>query len=381
MIGWIDRTPTGGKMFQEIKNAFGAAGDYILAGGLILASVIAGLILQFLILKFIRILSKSGGKASENIIVRHLRWPLRFAGPLLVIFALFEILRLPELPALFKIPEVMALPAQRVFVTLFILLFAWLGVKIISITVAYVEQRLKRVQAGSLRTRKIFTQMQIIKRIAAVVIAFIAVAVVLLQFKEISNLGTTILASAGVIGIILGFAAQRSIATLFAGFQIAFTQPIRLDDVVFVENEWGQIEEITLTYVVVRCFDQRRLILPITYFIEKPFQNWTRHAAEIIGNFTMCVDYTAPVAEIRATLQELAAANPLWDRRLCLLQVSDAREHSLELRIIISASDSMRLMELRCQMREALIRYLADRHPDCLPRLRASLTQENTSHP
>jgi small-conductance mechanosensitive channel len=189
----------------------------------------------------------------------------------------------------------------------------------------------------------------------------------------VRQFGTAIIASAGVAGIIVGFAAQKSIATLLAGFQIALTQPIRIDDVVIVENEWGRIEEITLTYVVVSIWDLRRLVLPITYFIEKPFQNWTRTSADILGTVFIHVDYSAPLDELRAELTRILEASPLWDRKVAVLQVTDAKERTLEVRALASARDASAAWDLRCEVREKLIAYLQKNHPGSLPRLRARM--------
>ena len=170
-----------------------------------------------------------------------------------------------------------------------------------------------------------------------------------------------------------GFAAQRSLATLVAGIQIAVTQPIRLDDVVVVEGEWGRIEEITLTYVVVRIWDERRLIVPITQFLERSFQNWTRESAQILGTVFLWADYTVPIASLRDELQRIVANSPLWDRRVCLLQVTEAGEHALQLRALVSAADSGKCWDLRCEVREKILDYVREMYPEALPRLRASL--------
>jgi small-conductance mechanosensitive channel len=197
----------------------------------------------------------------------------------------------------------------------------------------------------------------------------------LMTFEKVRQLGTTILASAGIIGIIFGIAAQRTIGTFIAGLQIAFTQPIRIDDVVIVENEWGRIEEITLTYVVVRIWDLRRLIVPITYFIEKPFQNWTRVTADILGAVYIHVDYTVPVEAVRAELQKILKEAQLWDGKVCVLQVTNTSEQAIELRALMSAADASTAWSLRCYVREKLVEFIQKNYPDSLPKLRASLRQ------
>ncbi len=171
----------------------------------------------------------------------------------------------------------------------------------------------------------------------------------------------------------VGLAAQKTIGTIIAGLQIAFTQPIRLDDVVIVEGEWGRIEEITLTYVVVRIWDLRRLIVPITYFIETPFQNWTRTSADILGTVFLYVDHTVPIDAVRAELQKILEASEAWDRKVCVLQVTNTSERAVELRALMSAADASLAWNLRCEVREKLVEFIRRDYPHALPRLRAEL--------
>ena len=227
--------------------------------------------------------------------------------------------------------------------------------------------------SDNLQARTIYTQVTVLKKVAMVVIGIFTLASMLMVFDSVRQFGTSILASAGIAGIIIGFAAQRSIATLLAGFQIALTQPIRLDDVVIVENEWGRIEDITLTYVIVRIWDLRRLIVPITYFIERPFQNWTRASAEILGSVFLHVDYTMPLRPLREELDRILDGSPHWDRKVKVLQVTDATEHTLQLRALASARDASSAWDLRCEVREKLIDFIQSHYPGSLPRVRAEL--------
>ena len=203
----------------------------------------------------------------------------------------------------------------------------------------------------------------------------LALAAILMTFDKVRQLGASILASAGIAGIIVGLAAQRSIATLLAGIQIALTQPIRIDDVVIVENEWGRIEEITLTYVVVRIWDLRRLIVPITYFIEKPFQNWTRISADLLGTVFLYTDYTVPIQAVREELRRILEGSEKWDRRVCVLQVTDTTERTVQLRALVSAADSSKAWDLRCEVREKLVDFLQKNYPHALPRVRAEIDE------
>ena len=184
------------------------------------------------------------------------------------------------------------------------------------------------------------------------------------------KVGTGLLTGVGLSGIIIGFAAQRSISNLLAGFQIAFTQPIRIDDAITAEGEFGTVEEITLTYVVLKLWDERRLILPINYFIEKPFQNWTRTSSELLGTVTLSIDYTLPVDAVRAELTRLLESNKLWDGRVNSLQVTDVTETTMQLRALMSAANSGALFDLRCYVRENLIKFLNESYPTSFPRNR-----------
>ncbi|MFU8780057.1 MAG: mechanosensitive ion channel family protein [Kiritimatiellia bacterium] len=230
--------------------------------------------------------------------------------------------------------------------------------------------------SDNLEARRIYTQIRVIERLLAVAIVVIVLALILMSFERMRQVGVSLIASAGVIGVIIGFAAQRTIATVLAGLQIALTQPIRLDDVVIVEGEWGWIEEITLTYVVVKVWDLRRLIVPIQYFIEQPFQNWTRTSADILGTVFLHTDYRVPVEEVRAKLHEILESSPLWDRKAWCLQVTEARPATLELRALMSSRNSPEAWDLRCLVREKLLGWLQETYPQYLPQTRVSLTAD-----
>jgi small-conductance mechanosensitive channel len=250
---------------------------------------------------------------------------------------------------------------------------AWLLINLSLAGRHLVVERYDMAVADNLRARTMLTQVNVLLRVVWVIIAVLAVACMLITFERIRQLGISLLASAGLIGIVAGFAAQRSLATMVAGLQLAITQPIRIDDVVIIEGEWGRIEEITLTYVVVRIWDERRLIVPITHFLERPFQNWTRTSAQILGTVFLWTDYTVPIDGLRAELQRIAQNSPLWDGRVCLLQVTEAGDRAMQLRALVSAADSGKCWDLRCEVREKLLDYVQRQYPEVLPRLRASL--------
>jgi small-conductance mechanosensitive channel len=222
----------------------------------------------------------------------------------------------------------------------------------------------------NLRARKIVTQARILRRIASTIIVIVALGVVLLEYQAFREVGAGILASAGIFGIIFGIAAQKTLGNLIAGIQIAFTQPFRVDDVVIVEGEFGWVEEITLTYVVVRVWDRRRIVMPITHFIEQPFQNWTRSSSDLIGAVFLYVDYTTPVDALREELQRIVEASAHWDGDVAGLQMTDASERTATLRVIASAKNAPELWNLRCEIREKLVAYIRDHHPEALPALR-----------
>jgi len=228
----------------------------------------------------------------------------------------------------------------------------------------------------NLKARKIVTQVRILRRIATAILIVLAIGLVLLRYEPFRRLGAGILASAGIVGIVVGVAAQNTLSDLIAGIQIALTQPIRVDDVVIVEGEFGWIEEITLTYVVVRVWDRRRVVMPITHFVEKPFQNWTRTSADLIGSVFLHVDYRTPVPDLRDELRRIVEESEYWDGDVCALHVTNATERSVELRALASAEDAPQLWELRCEVREKLVAYLRDEHPDALPVVRAHIRNE-----
>jgi small-conductance mechanosensitive channel len=249
----------------------------------------------------------------------------------------------------------------------------FLLVQFVNAMAQLVLQRYRLDVADNRVARGMYTQVMVLKKIAVGVIALFAIASMLMVFQSVRQFGTAMIASAGVAGIVIGFAAQKSLGTLLAGFQIAMTQPIRIDDVVIVEGEWGRIEEITLTYVVVRIWDLRRLVVPITFFIEKPFQNWTRTSADILGTVFLQVDYDVPVDAVRQELTRILEASPNWDRKVNVLHVTDAKERTLELRALASSSDASKSWDLRCEVREKLVAFILKSYPESLPRLRARI--------
>ncbi|MGH8301435.1 MAG: mechanosensitive ion channel family protein, partial [Steroidobacteraceae bacterium] len=225
----------------------------------------------------------------------------------------------------------------------------------------------------NLEARRLQTQARVLSRVTMLLILVIGIACALMLFPSVRQIGAGLLASAGIVGIAAGVAARPVLSNLIAGLQIALSQPIRLDDVVIIEGEWGRIEEITSTYVVVRIWDQRRMIVPLQWIIENPFQNWTRTSSDLLGTVFLWVDFRVPLAPLREELQRLCKSAPEWDGRLALLQVVDTNEHAMQLRCLVSTVDSGKGWDLRCRVREGLIDFLQRHYPEGLPRVRADL--------
>ena len=235
--------------------------------------------------------------------------------------------------------------------------------------------------ADNYRARGILTQTRVLTRTLSSVIVVIGVAAGLMVFPGVREIGTGLLASAGVLGLAMGLAAKPIFGNLLAGLQIAFTQPIRLDDVVIVEGEWGRIEEITRSYVVVKIWDERRLIVPLQFFIENPFQNWTRGSANILGTVMLWLDYRMPVEPLREAFQKLCEQDPDWDRRVAVVQVTEVTENAMQVRFLMSSADAGRNFDLRCRMREGLIEFVQTHYPHCFPLTRAELDAKPPARP
>jgi small-conductance mechanosensitive channel len=271
------------------------------------------------------------------------------------------------------IPEQFAEPLGHLLALGMIALFSAILIKLTYVFSDFIIRRFDVTIKDNLKARKVHTQLDVLRRIFTTIVIIIAVAAMLMTFDKVRSFGAAILASAGIVGIVVGIAAQKTIGTLIAGFQIAITHPIRIDDVVIVENEWGRIEEITLTYVVVKIWDLRRLVVPITYFVEKPFQNWTRISADLLGTVFIYVDYTVPVEAVREELRRILDKSNFWDKKVSGLEVTNATERTVELRALVSAADSSNLWNLRCEVREKLIAFIQKNYPSSLPKLRAEL--------
>ena len=258
---------------------------------------------------------------------------------------------------------------------------AWLAVRAVRAVEARVVREHPIDTSDNLRARRVLTQTRVISGVVQGAIVLVGLGVALMTFPAIRQLGTTLLASAGILGLVAGIAARPVFGNLIAGLQIALAQPIRLDDVVIVNGEWGRIEEINSTNVVVRIWDERRMVVPLQWFIENPFENWTRTTSQLLGTAFLWLDYRTPLQDLREALQRICASDPRWDGRVCIAQVTDTSDKCLQVRLLVSARNSGDLFDLRCAVRERMIDYLHHAHPEALPRLRMDLHREGTETP
>jgi small-conductance mechanosensitive channel len=353
---------------KELVDILSHWGSFVYTAALLVGSAVLGLLICSIVFRTARRLSARTKTNLDDLVLKHSLGPARLLIPILTIRFFIPLIGMPH-GALDFVHHLLAV--------LMIVALAWLLIRVVHVIQDVVLSQYATDVADNLRARSVQTQIQILRKIGVSIIGIVAFGTLLMTIPQVRQLGTSILASAGIISIIVGFAAQRSIATLLAGLQIALTQPIRIDDVVVVEGEWGRIEEITLTYVVVRIWDLRRLILPITYFLEKPFQNWTRVSAKLLGTVYLHTDYRIPVDAIRQELKRIAQESPLWDGEVCTLQVTGTSERTMELRALVSAGDSSLAWNLRCEIREKLIKFVQEKYPEALPVFRTELRGED----
>jgi small-conductance mechanosensitive channel len=328
----------------------------VLSAMIVAISIVAALGLHALIIATIRHAVRN--KPFLRSLLRPLKGPLRLA-----------LLMLGLNVAVSTAPMDAGLAAvfSRILQVAFIALIGWMLLVTTHLGATIYLSRYNLQAEDNLLARKHVTQVRVLRGALDTLIVVLTIAFALMTFPQVRQFGVSLFASAGVAGIVAGLAARPMLSNLIAGIQLAITQPIRIEDAVIVENEWGWIEEITATYVVVRLWDLRRMIVPLTYFIEKPFQNWTHESASLIGTVLLRVDFTAPVDAIRRKLEEIVGSTPLWDGAVVNLQVTDADARSIELRALVSARSAAAAWDLRCLVREKLVEYLAAEHPYALP--------------
>jgi small-conductance mechanosensitive channel len=327
---------------------------------LVSGAILLGFVLQSLIFRYI--LRRGATNTPKT---RHLIW--RFRKPARWLFLTAgAMLGLAYLP----IPWDVHVALRHVLQLIFIAELAWVAITSVDALEDFFLHRYDITQADNAHARRIHTQMQVVRRLAIILIVILTVGLMLYSFdNKLAKYGAGLLASAGLASLVLATAAKSSVSNVLAGLQIAISESIRIDDVVIVDNEWGWIEEITTTYVVVRIWDWRRLIVPLSYFIEHPFQNWTRKSAALMGTCFLYVDYTVPVEPLREELRRVLESTPLWDttKKVCVLQVTEFNERCMQLRCLMSARNSGDLWDLRCYVREKMITYIQENYPQSLP--------------
>jgi len=344
----------------QIRETLEFAPDWAVAAVLIALAILVALgvhkVAVILLTRFL-----AGQHPILERIIAGTRKPARLA---LLVFALA--VTLPAVPLNDGIAQVLS---HILFITT-IGLLGWIAIAAVHIAADIYLMRFRIDVADNLLARKHYTQIRILVRVADILVVVLTVGFALMTFSSVRQYGVSLFASAGVAGLIAGLAARPVLSNLFAGVQLAMTQPIRIDDVVIVENEWGWIEEITSTYVVIRIWDLRRLIVPLSYFIEKPFQNWTREGAAILGSVMLYLDYATPIDAIREEAQRIVEASPDWDRKFVGVQVTDTKLDTIEVRILVSSGTAGQAWNLRCEVREKMITFLQRKHPEALPRRR-----------
>lgn len=337
------------------------------AAGILAGAIAIALIAHFILFFILKRLANRKGDVVVKSLVRHSQGPSLWILPLLAL-----LVALPTVPLQQRLSTIL----EHIVGLGLIASIAWLVILFSQILSDILAARYRVDVPDNLTARRIQTQFQMIHRIIVVLVVIVTVSVMLMTIPAIKHIGVSLLASAGLAGLVVGMAMKPTLSSLIAGIQIALTQPIRLEDVVIVQGEWGWIEEIGTTYVVVRIWDLRRLIVPLSYFIEQPFQNWTRTSANLLGYVYLSVDYTVPVEEVRKELRRICESTKLWLGNVCELQASDSTERTVQLRALVDARNSDDAWNLKCLIREKLIQFLQEKYPGSLPRARGELRAE-----
>ena len=332
----------------------------------LLAAVLISQVAHQLLYALLRRLSVRRHSVVAEAIIIHTRQASR---------GLFLLLAISAAWPKFDLPDWLGEPLEHGLEIGYILALAWLAIGVIEVFNALVNHSLPQEDlADNVSARRRRTRSTLLRQMGVALIACGALAAVLMTFPSIRNVGAGLFASAGLAGLVLGMAARPTLGNLIAGIQIALTEPIRIEDAVVVEGEMGRVVEVNTTYVIVRLWDLRHLVVPLSYFIEKPFQNWTRYSSDLIGVVLLYTDYAVPIDKLREAFRQILESSPLWDRKTMAVQVTDARERCVELRFLMSAGSPAATFELRCQVRERLIQHLQEHHPQALPRLRSEVT-------
>lgn len=316
------------------------------------------LVIHLVVFRILKRIAKASESGADDLLVSRLARPTRYA---LVALALVLVAR--ETPLVANLWERVAglvMPA----------LVGWIALSIFQALVAAVDMRNDITVADNQEARRKRTRLAILSRIASFIIIFVTVGMMLLSIPAVRDIGVTLMASAGLAGLAVGAAAQPALKSMIAGFQMVLTEPISIDDVVIIDGEWGRVEDIRTTYVIVRCWDERRLVVPTTKFLEETFQNWTRDGAELLAPVFLHLDPMARIDALRTEFQAQVKAHKLWDGRVGKLQVTDASPDSIEVRLLASAVDASTAFDLRCELRESMLAWVRENMPDAVPRRR-----------
>ncbi|HUA99698.1 MAG TPA: mechanosensitive ion channel family protein [Terracidiphilus sp.] len=335
--------------------------DLLWSAGALVIAVAVGLIARRIVLWTLRRLAKRKGAVLGHSLVKHGEGPSRWIFPLLAVLCVE-----PGLP----LPKIGKSALEHITGLGLIAATAWLAILLVDVTADVLSSRYRVDVADNLVARRIQTQFQMLHHIVVVLVTVVGLALMLMTFPAINHIGVSILASAGLASLVVGMAMKGTLTNLIAGVQIAFAQPFRIGDAVVIEGEWGWIEEIGTMYVVVRIWDLRRLVIPLSYFLDNSFQNWTRTSAELLGYTYVYTDFTVPVDAVRDELKRICESTPLWGGKVCGVQVSDCDRYTMELRALMDARNSGDAWDLRCLVREKLIDFLQKNYPGCLPRYR-----------
>nr|WP_240654682.1 mechanosensitive ion channel domain-containing protein [Croceicoccus ponticola] len=321
-------------------------------------AILTALLAHRLIFKLLRRVANSSTSTTDDLLVRRLARPSRYA-----LIALALVLAAREIPALDEVWEKVAgflMPA----------LVGWIALSIMHAFIHAMTERADITVADNRLARRKRTRLAIFSRIGTALIIFVTVGLMLLSIPGVRDIGVTLMASAGLAGLAVGAAAQPALKSLIAGLQMAITEPISIDDVVVVDGEWGRIEDIKTTYVVVRTWDERRLVVPTSKFLEESFQNWTKQGAELLGSVLLYIDPVTDIAPIRAEFERQVADHPLFDGRVQHLQVTGTSVQAMELRLVMSARNAAEIWDLRVAIRETMMDWLRRTMPDAIERMR-----------
>ncbi|OYX52011.1 MAG: hypothetical protein B7Y97_03920 [Sphingomonas sp. 32-66-10] len=336
------------------------------------AAVVAAFVLHWIAIRVARRLAARTPESIDDVFVDRAERPLLWIFVALALASVRRLLHLGEgASAFWGQAAGMVVP----------LLLGWLAVNMIRAGGRAVELSADISVADNLLARRRRTRSAILTRVAVFLVGFVTICLMLLSIPSVRSVGVTLMASAGLAGLAVGAAAQPALKNIIAGIQMAFTEPIRIDDVVIIDGEWGRIEEIRLTYVVVAIWDERRLVVPVSKFLEDSFQNWTRNSSQLHGTAFFWLDPTADISRLRARLEELVRANERWDGRGFVLQVTDTRPDAIEVRALVTARDAANAFDLRCDIREGMLAFIRDEMPEALPRGRMELGRPGWSEP